>query len=153
MIAAKRVVFRLGGIPLTRGLSSRASSILSSLDISTTDEISGVYDGQWRGSGEIIASCCPTTGETLARVKTATPQELHDALGRTREAYTMFRSESGRFVMLLAVPNNSLPLFRCAFTTSRGDTKTNQRSACCQGVIAYQKALCSSNRRLLPPKV
>jgi aldehyde dehydrogenase family 7 member A1 len=93
MFVANRTVSRLGGIHLTRGLSSRASTILSSLDISIKDEVSGVYDGQWRGSGEIITSSCPTTGEALARVKTATPQELHEALGRTREAYTMFRSE------------------------------------------------------------
>lgn len=93
MIAVRCVISRLGGIHLTRGLSSRASTILSSLDISTTDEVSGVYDGQWRGSGEIITSRCPTTGETLARVKTATPQELYDAIKRTREAYTLFRSQ------------------------------------------------------------
>ena len=93
MFAFNCVVSRLRCIHLTRGLSSRASTILSSLDISTKDEVSGVYDGQWRGSGAIITSCCPTTGETLATVKTATPQELHEALGRAREAYTAFRSE------------------------------------------------------------
>jgi aldehyde dehydrogenase family 7 protein A1 len=93
MFVSNRAVSRLKGIHLTRGLSSRASTILSSLGISTKDEVSGVYDGQWRGSGEILTSCCPTTGETLARVKTATPQELHEALRRAREAYTMFRSE------------------------------------------------------------
>lgn len=93
MIVARRAISRLGAPQLARGLSSRASTILSSLDISTTDEISGVYDGQWRGSGEIVSSICPTTGETLARVKTASPQELHDAIGRAREAYTVFRRE------------------------------------------------------------
>jgi aldehyde dehydrogenase family 7 protein A1 len=92
MIVAKRAIFRLNAAHLTRGLSSRASTILSSLGISTTEELSGVYDGEWKGSGEIFKSICPTTGETLARIKTATPQELHDALGRTREAYTVFRS-------------------------------------------------------------
>lgn len=51
-----------------RNLSSRASTILSSLDISTTDEVSGVYDGTWGGTGEVIESVCPTTGEVLARV-------------------------------------------------------------------------------------
>lgn len=92
MILAKRTLSSLNATRLSRGLSSRASTILSSLGISTTDELSGVYDGEWRGSGEIFKSICPTTGETLARVKTATPQELHDALSRTREAYTIFRS-------------------------------------------------------------
>lgn len=78
---------------VVRALSTRASTILSSVGISTTDEISGVYDGDWRGSGDILTSTCPTTGETLARVRTASPEELHDALGRSREAYTLFRSK------------------------------------------------------------
>ncbi|PPQ92496.1 hypothetical protein CVT25_010329 [Psilocybe cyanescens] len=77
---------------LTRLLSTRASNILSSLGISTTGEISGVYDGQWRGSGDVMNSVCPTTGEVLARVKSASPAELHDAIARTREAYTFFRN-------------------------------------------------------------
>ena len=77
---------------LTRNLSTRASAILSSLDIPTTGELSGVYDGQWKGSGDSISSICPTTGETLATVRTASPDELHDALERTREAYIHFRS-------------------------------------------------------------
>ncbi|GLB39836.1 putative dehydrogenase [Lyophyllum shimeji] len=91
MFLARRAAHSLGRAQLARGLSSRASAILSSLDISTTEEIPGVYDGQWRGSGDIFSSVCPTTGETLAHVRTATPQELHDAIGRAREAYTVFR--------------------------------------------------------------
>lgn len=77
---------------MSRTLSSRASNVLASLDISTTHEISGVYDGEWRGSGDLVSSTCPTTGEVLARVKTATPEELHAALERTREAYIHFRN-------------------------------------------------------------
>ncbi|KAF8153233.1 NAD-aldehyde dehydrogenase [Crassisporium funariophilum] len=80
------------GKRLTRVLSTRASTILSSVGIPTTGEVSGVYDGEWKGSGEVVSSTCPTTGEILARVKTATPKELHDALERTREAYTQFRN-------------------------------------------------------------
>ncbi|KAF8892942.1 NAD-aldehyde dehydrogenase [Infundibulicybe gibba] len=92
MITIKRAISNTRASQLiTRGLSSRASPILSSLGISTTEEIPGLYDGEWRGSGDIITSICPTTGEILARVKTATPQELHEALGRTREAYTFLR--------------------------------------------------------------
>ena len=75
----------------TRSLSNRASTVLSSLGISSTDDIPGVYDGQWRGSGDLLTSVCPTTGEVLARVRSASPQELHEALERTREAYTHFR--------------------------------------------------------------
>ncbi|KAF8062252.1 NAD-aldehyde dehydrogenase [Lyophyllum atratum] len=91
MILARRATYTLGRAQLARSLSSRASAILSSLSINATEEIPGVYDGQWRGSGDITTSVCPTTGETLGRVRTATPQELHDALGRTREAYNFFR--------------------------------------------------------------
>jgi len=52
-----------------RNLSSRASTILSALDISTSEELPGVYDGEWKGTGEIFESVCPTTGEVLARVQ------------------------------------------------------------------------------------
>ena len=77
---------------LTRTLSTRASAVLSSVGIPTTGELAGVYDGQWKGSGDLVSSICPTTGETLATVRTASPEELHDALERTREAYIHFRS-------------------------------------------------------------
>ncbi|KAJ3504611.1 hypothetical protein NLJ89_g7847 [Agrocybe chaxingu] len=84
--------FAVGRRFTTRGMSSRASDILSSLGIPTNGELSGVYDGQWKGSGDLMSSVCPTTGEVLARVKTATPGEVRDALERTREAYTHFRN-------------------------------------------------------------
>jgi aldehyde dehydrogenase family 7 member A1 len=77
---------------LTRVLSTRASTILSSVGIPTTGELPGVYDGQWKGSGDLFSSICPTTGETLATVRTASSEEVHDALERTREAYIQFRS-------------------------------------------------------------
>ncbi|KAF5355393.1 hypothetical protein D9757_012547 [Collybiopsis confluens] len=78
---------------LSRLLSTRASEILSALNLSTTNEINGVYDGEWKGSGEIQESVCPTTGEILARVKTASPTDVSEALTRTREAYLHFRSK------------------------------------------------------------
>ncbi|KAF7440052.1 hypothetical protein PC9H_000394 [Pleurotus ostreatus] len=93
MILARHTVLALRGArPVGRGLSTRASDILTSLGISSTTEVSGVYDGKWGGSGELMQSVCPTTGEVLARVKTATPQELHEALEKTREAYVFFRN-------------------------------------------------------------
>jgi aldehyde dehydrogenase family 7 protein A1 len=56
----------------SRALSSRASQIIGALDIPTsgTPELAGVYDGAWTGSGDILESKCPSTGEILARVKT-----------------------------------------------------------------------------------
>ncbi|KAL0946144.1 hypothetical protein HGRIS_012409 [Hohenbuehelia grisea] len=92
MMLPSRVVSRLSPARVSRGLSSRASNILNSLGVSTTTEVSGVYDGEWRGSGDVFESKCPATGEVLARVKSATPQELHQALEKTREAYVSFRN-------------------------------------------------------------
>lgn len=44
--------------------------MLSALDIPTTPiDLPGVYDGEWKGSGEVFQSVCPATGEVLANVK------------------------------------------------------------------------------------
>jgi aldehyde dehydrogenase family 7 protein A1 len=60
----------LRGARPARSLSTRASAILSSLDIPVgAAELPGVYDGQWYGSGDVLESVCPTTGEVLARVR------------------------------------------------------------------------------------
>ena len=102
---------------LTRVLSTRASAILSSVGIPTTGEIPGVYDGQWKGSGDLFSSICPTTGETLATVKTASPEELHEALGRTREAYIQFRSNRLPHILHFTVISHSA-VVRCTCTPS-----------------------------------
>lgn len=102
---------------LTRVLSTRATAILSSVGIPTTGEISGVYDGQWKGSGDLFSSICPTTGETLATVRTASPEELHEALDRTREAYIQFRSNSFSHILHFTVTSHSA-VDRCACTPS-----------------------------------
>jgi len=47
--------------------------------------------GTWGGSGEIIESICPSTGEVLAKVATATAAETSEAIKRAREAYKTFR--------------------------------------------------------------
>ncbi|KAJ7628542.1 NAD-aldehyde dehydrogenase [Roridomyces roridus] len=88
MFLSRRVLQRA----TTRNLSTRAANVLSALDISTTSHVQGVYDGEWKGTGDVISSVCPTTGELLATVKTASPEELHAALSKTREAYVYFRN-------------------------------------------------------------
>ncbi|KAI9513438.1 NAD-aldehyde dehydrogenase [Russula earlei] len=99
MWLARRTLAKLSTPPSSRPsrhhrlLSSRASAVLSALDIPTTPtELPGVYDGEWKGSGDLLQSVCPATGEVLADVKSASPAELHGALERTREAYIYFRS-------------------------------------------------------------
>lgn len=55
----------------SRPLSTRAHAVLSALNIpvDNTAPIPGVFDGQWKGSGEELVSKCPATGEILARVR------------------------------------------------------------------------------------
>ena len=58
-------------VPVARPLSSRASAVLKALDLPTDGQpISGVYDGAWGGSGPVVETTCPATGEVLARVIT-----------------------------------------------------------------------------------
>ncbi|KAG9078702.1 hypothetical protein FS749_009241 [Ceratobasidium sp. UAMH 11750] len=74
-------------------LSTRASKILSAVDLPTDGaEIPGVYDGKWGGSGEPLKAYCPSTGEHLADVLTATPSETRRSLERSREAYLSIRN-------------------------------------------------------------
>ncbi len=71
MLLVKRTLGKFSTLsPTRRRLSSRASAVLSALDIPTTPiELPGVYDGEWKGSGEVFQSVCPATGEVLAHVK------------------------------------------------------------------------------------
>ncbi|EMD37008.1 hypothetical protein CERSUDRAFT_114907 [Gelatoporia subvermispora B] len=78
--------------PRRLALSTRAAPVLNALDIASENELPGVYDGQWGGSGDVLESVCPTTGEVLARVRSASPEELHTALEKSKEAYKFFRS-------------------------------------------------------------
>jgi aldehyde dehydrogenase family 7 protein A1 len=66
--------------PSVRNLSARASTVLGALDIPITTEVPGVYDGSWGGSGDILESVCPTTGEVLARVHSVRPPSLHSII-------------------------------------------------------------------------
>lgn len=120
---------------LARLLSTRASTILSALNLPTAGEISGVYDGEWKGSGEVVKSICPTTGEVLAHVKTVSSEELQTVLQRTREAYIQLRGrqlvtkcpfEKRRAELLflfVSSSDNSYPR-----PASRRTPQTNQRS-------------------------
>ena len=71
MLLARRSLGKFSSASLSRrSLSNRASAVLGALDIPTTPtELPGVYDGEWKGSGEVFQSVCPATGEVLANVK------------------------------------------------------------------------------------
>lgn len=66
---ASRILLRTRTTP-SRHLTTRAAAILNALDLPTNAEIPGVYDGAWGGSGDLLESKCPTTGEVLGQVKT-----------------------------------------------------------------------------------
>lgn len=80
----------------SRALSSRASSVLSSLDLPTSGQpINGVfYDAAvgWTGSGEVHKSVNPTTGEVLAEVRSASKEDVDKVLKASRRAYEMCRT-------------------------------------------------------------
>ena len=55
--------------------------MLGALDIPTTPiELPGVYDGEWKGSGDVFQSVCPATGEVLAHVKSVSWAVMCSAL-------------------------------------------------------------------------
>ena len=59
-----------------RALSTRASTILQALDIPANEELPGVYDGSWKGSGDVLESVCPTTGEVIAKVRSVSTRDF-----------------------------------------------------------------------------
>ncbi|KIY68485.1 NAD-aldehyde dehydrogenase [Cylindrobasidium torrendii FP15055 ss-10] len=83
---------RAGSTLQVRALSTRAASVLDKLDIDYNGEVAGVYDGQWKGSGDIMTSVCPSTGEVLARIRTASPENVQEAIAKSREAYKTLRN-------------------------------------------------------------
>ena len=135
MLLRRKPLSSLSTRSLGRLLSTRASTILSALNIPTAGEISGVYDGEWKGSGEVVESVCPTTGEVLAHVKTASNEELQTALQRTREAYihlrgrqlvtecALSRQRAELLLLVMSSSDNSYPR-----PSSRRTPTTNQRS-------------------------
>lgn len=143
MIVPRRVLLR-ATLGSTRSLSSRAANVLSALDIPTTSDVCGVYDGEWKGSGDLVSSVCPTTGELLARVKTvrtttpdhypAQPAPRHRRRNCTprfpRRARHMY--SSGVRPVPYASPLRPIES-RCSRATSRRDSQTDQRGARCQG--------------------
>ncbi|KAM0788585.1 hypothetical protein ACM66B_001707 [Microbotryomycetes sp. NB124-2] len=86
--------------------STSASAVLQRLGLgsSTTSlpnestPIPGVYHGssssttQWSGSGPIIESRNPATGKLLARVQSASPQQVDEVLNSCKQAFKYWRT-------------------------------------------------------------
>ena len=70
--------------------NANASALLKSLGIQAVN--AGVFDGEWSGSGQRLASYSPNDGRLLAEVRTATPAEYERAIERARAAFHQWRT-------------------------------------------------------------
>ncbi|GAA6050904.1 hypothetical protein JCM3770_002524 [Rhodotorula araucariae] len=77
-----------------RTLSTRAAAVLGSLNLPTSGEpLAGVsYGAGWCGSGPLQTSRNPATGETLGQVRTASLEDVDNALKAARGAYLGWRN-------------------------------------------------------------
>jgi len=50
----------------------------------------GVYDGTWKGSGEVVSSLCPVTSEPIAAVRTGNLQDYEDCVTAAEEAWQVW---------------------------------------------------------------
>ncbi|GAA5911164.1 hypothetical protein JCM6882_006595 [Rhodosporidiobolus microsporus] len=86
---------RLPRLPPSRALSTRASSVLSSLGLPSSGEpVPGVfYDHSkgWGGQGPLVSSYNPATGEELAQIRTASKEDVDAALNAARAAQREWR--------------------------------------------------------------
>ena len=57
-----------------------------------TESVSGVFAGEWFGSGTLLEKRSPVDGTLLARIAQATPQDYHRAAGTAERAFTSWRA-------------------------------------------------------------
>src|SRR5262249_8094445 len=51
----------------------------------------GVFDGAWRGRGEVIESVSPIDGKRIATVRGGSAGDYHNVVGRAQEAFEKWR--------------------------------------------------------------
>ena len=68
-------------------------STLTKLGLS--DDNSGVFDGEWHGSGAVIDKISPIDGKLLARVRTASAEDYERTITRAQEAFVKWRTTPG----------------------------------------------------------
>ncbi|MDQ6810200.1 MAG: aldehyde dehydrogenase family protein, partial [Verrucomicrobiota bacterium] len=67
--------------------------VLAKLGIA--EEAHGVFDGEWRGGGEVIEKFSPIDGQLLARVRTASDEDYERVVERAQEAFVKWRTTPG----------------------------------------------------------
>ena len=70
--------------------SAPAATTLKRLGLTATNL--GVFDGEWRGSGNKLPSFSPNDGSLLGEVRTATPEEYERALRRAAAAFEKWQT-------------------------------------------------------------
>src|SRR4026209_856616 len=60
-----------------------------------TDVNDGVFDGEWRGGGNVIEKISPIDGKMLARIRTASDEDYKVAIERAHNAFLKWRVTPG----------------------------------------------------------
>src|SRR5437667_8374727 len=63
--------------------------------LALSEENSGVFNGEWRGSGAKIEKISPIDGHKLASVRTASDDDYQTAISRAHEAFVKWRTTPG----------------------------------------------------------
>ena len=67
-----------------------AAATLKALGLKSVN--SGVFDGEWSGSGKLLQSISPNDGTVLAEIRTATAEEYERALSRAAAAFEKWKT-------------------------------------------------------------
>jgi len=59
-------------------------------ELGLQEENKGVYDGAWKGSGEVMTSLCPANGRPIAKVITGTAQDYESCVTAAEEAWQVW---------------------------------------------------------------
>src|SRR6267143_1742833 len=63
--------------------------------LALSEENSGVFNGEWRGSGAKIDKISPIDGRRLASIRTASADDYQTAIARAQEAFEKLRKTPG----------------------------------------------------------
>ncbi|KAM7320323.1 hypothetical protein ACRRTK_020766 [Alexandromys fortis] len=59
-------------------------------ELGLREENAGVYNGHWRGGGEVITTYCPANNEPIARIRQASSEDYEETIKEAKEAWKMW---------------------------------------------------------------
>jgi len=80
----------------TRGMASNTECLINDPKYSFLKDLGlkavnyGVYDGSWKGSGQVIPSICPSNGKVIAEVNQGTTQDYESCVKASEEAWNVW---------------------------------------------------------------